>query len=921
MNSFRSIIVTLGLFGVIIFGAIGSSVYFLHQKQVADGTLHKTEQIPSQIENVNQEVDASISTVDVSAETQSKPAKKTTTTSSASNTLTQVAKHSSKTDCWLVISNKIYNVSTFLSSHPGGVSVITPFCGKDATTAFKTHGMSGGSNHSSYAYSLLPTYYVGVLNAISGTPTTSTKTATTPVQEKVTTVSNSARFSTGDRVKTISGVNVRGTASVSGSVMGVKNSGEVGTISGGPTSQGSYWWWKVNFDSGVDGWVVEDYLDAFVATQVPVKTVPVETSSATKLSDIATHNSQSNCWIVISNKVYNVTSFISSHPGGTSAIVSRCGTDATTAFTTSAGHIHSSYAYSLLPTYFVGNLDTTKPVTSDTQAPTVPTGLIATAMSSSQINLSWTASTDNTAVTGYKIYRGGVFYDTSSGTSYSNSNLSPSTAYSYTVLAYDASGNESPQSSSKSATTDALAVTPTPSNGTTFTTTQVATHSTQGNCWIIILGKVYNVTSFISSHPGGVSAIVSRCGTDATTAFTTSAGHAHSSYAYSLLPTYYVGDVGTGTVPVANDTTAPTVPIGLTATVISSSQINLSWTASTDTNGVSGYKIFRGGVQIGTSASINYSDTGLSASTAYSYTVSAYDANSNNSAQSTSKSATTQAGTPTPTSGGTYTTAEVTTHNVQTNCWIIILSKVYNVTSFISSHPGGVSAIRTRCGTDATTAFTTNAGHAHSSYAYSLLPTYFVGDLGTGTVQNGDTQAPTVPTNLSATAISSSQINLSWTASTDNTGVTGYRIYRNGTQLTTTTGTSYSNTGLGANTSYSYTVLAYDAAGNLSAQSTSASATTQAGTNTGVAVTYTVNVTSAGNYDVTNLTLNVGDKINFVYNAPRSGEVRTTFSPAGVSSVTIDSENTSRSRTFTTSGTWTFKAADHNGNQGTVVVQ
>lgn len=90
-----------------------------------------------------------------------------------------------------------------------------------------------------------------------------------------------------------------------------------------------------------------------------------------------------------------------------------------------------------------------------------------------------------------------------------------------------------------------------------------------------------------------------------------------------------------------------------------------------------------------------------------------------------------------------------------------------------------------------------------------------------------DTTAPSIPANLSATTVSTSQINLSWSASTDNTAVTGYRIYRDGTQLTTTTGTSYSNTGLSPSTLYTYTVSAYDEAGNDSSQSTSASATTQ----------------------------------------------------------------------------------------------
>lgn len=92
-----------------------------------------------------------------------------------------------------------------------------------------------------------------------------------------------------------------------------------------------------------------------------------------------------------------------------------------------------------------------------------------------------------------------------------------------------------------------------------------------------------------------------------------------------------------------------------------------------------------------------------------------------------------------------------------------------------------------------------------------------------------DVLAPTVPTNLAATAASQSQINLSWTASTDNVGVAGYRVYRGGVLVgSTTTGTTYQDTGLTASTSYSYTVRAYDAAGNQSADSTIASATTLA---------------------------------------------------------------------------------------------
>ena len=89
-----------------------------------------------------------------------------------------------------------------------------------------------------------------------------------------------------------------------------------------------------------------------------------------------------------------------------------------------------------------------------------------------------------------------------------------------------------------------------------------------------------------------------------------------------------------------------------------------------------------------------------------------------------------------------------------------------------------------------------------------------------------DTEAPSIPANLSATPVSISQINLTWNISIDNVGVTGYRIYRDGNQIATTALTLYSNIGLIASTTYSYTVSAFDLAGNSSSQSQSAEATT-----------------------------------------------------------------------------------------------
>jgi chitodextrinase len=183
----------------------------------------------------------------------------------------------------------------------------------------------------------------------------------------------------------------------------------------------------------------------------------------------------------------------------------------------------------------------------------------------------------------------------------------------------------------------------------------------------------------------------------------------------------------------SRDTSAPSVPGGVSAAATSSSQISLSWTAATDNVGVKGYKIYRSGSQIATVTGTSFSNTGLTSGKTYSYTVAAYDAAGNTSKQSSSASATTA---------------------------------------------------------------------------------------------SADTTAPTVPEGLAATAVSSSAISLSWSPATDAVGVQGYKVYRGGVEIASVAGTTFSDSGLSPSTTYSYTVSAYDAAGNRSAQSASASATT-----------------------------------------------------------------------------------------------
>jgi hypothetical protein len=92
---------------------------------------------------------------------------------------------------------------------------------------------------------------------------------------------------------------------------------------------------------------------------------------------------------------------------------------------------------------------------------------------------------------------------------------------------------------------------------------------------------------------------------------------------------------------------------------------------------------------------------------------------------------------------------------------------------------------------------------------------------------DSDALPPTTPTGLSGAAVSSSEINLSWSASSDNVGVSGYRVYRDGIQIGATTNTSYEDIGLSQRTRYRYSVAAYDAAGNGSNISSAVSVKTQ----------------------------------------------------------------------------------------------
>jgi YVTN family beta-propeller protein len=314
----------------------------------------------------------------------------------------------------------------------------------------------------------------------------------------------------------------------------------------------------------------------------------------------------------------------------------------------------------------------------------------------------------------------------------------------------------------------------------------------------------------------------------------------------------------------APDTAAPTVPKNVAATPVSNTAIDVSWTASTDNVGVTGYEVRRcqgatcsNYAVVGTASGTSYRDTGLAASTTYRYRLRAKDAAGNFSGLSTRVTATTLAVSDTTAPTVTITTpTSAANFATSTSPFTLGGTAADNVGVTLvswSSDRGGsgsasgttswsVSGIALLAGANVLTVTARDA--AGITGTDTLTVTY--------TAPPPDTTAPTVPGSPAATAASSAQINLSWTASTDDVAVTGYRIERcqgagctNFALITTVTVTSYSDAGLSASTSYSYRINASDAVGHLSGYSATVSATTSATPPAAIAFKQTNNATPA----------------------------------------------------------------------------
>jgi len=463
----------------------------------------------------------------------------------------------------------------------------------------------------------------------------------------------------------------------------------------------------------------------------------------------------------------------------------------------------------------------------DTTAPTQPTNLSGTAVSSTRIDLSWSPSTDNVAVTGYQIRRDGVLIDTVAGTSYSDTGRTPSTSYDYTVSARDAAGNVSIASAVETVTTPAAGDTEAPSTptglqGSAASTTQIDLS------WNASTDNV-GVTGYEIRRDGALISTV------AGTSYSDTGLTANTSYSYTVAARDAAGNVSAESAAAAvstlaaPDTEAPTTPTGLSGTGVTTTRIDLSWNASTDNVGVTGYEIRRDGGLIATVTGTTYSDTGLTANTSYSYTVAARDAAGNVSAESGAAVASTLAvpDTEAPTVPDGLTGNAISSSQIDLN-WNASTDNI-GVSDYQVRRDGAL------IGTVPGTSLSDRGLSADTDYSYTVAARDHSGNVSAesgavvvSTPSSADTQAPTTPTGLAGTAVSTTRIDLNWNASTDNVAVTGYEVREGGVLLATVTATSYSSTGLTANTSYSYTITARDAAGNVSAASSPLAVSTPA---------------------------------------------------------------------------------------------
>lgn len=474
----------------------------------------------------------------------------------------------------------------------------------------------------------------------------------------------------------------------------------------------------------------------------------------------------------------------------------------------------------------------------DTTPPSIPTSVVATATSATNVSLAWAASTDTggSGLKDYVVYRGGSQIAIVAGSNtYTDTGLQPITSYSYTIAARDNAENTSATSVPGAATTLNTADTTPPSVPANLAATASGS-STINVAWAASSDSgsgVQDYALYRGTSPTTLTLVLPRVSTN-TFADTGRAPSTRYYYAVSARDNQGNESARTNaevsaTTTAAPDTAAPSVPTGLTATPSSDTSIQLAWAAATDTggSGLREYVIFRNGTEIETTAVRTFTSTSLAPSTAYSFTVAARDNANNTSAQSASASATTLAvpDTSPPTVPGNVAAATLSASSIRLS-WTAATDAGGSLPiDYVVRRNGTVVA------TVSDSPFVNTGLASNTMYTYTVEardnanPRNVSGESSPASATTSvaaDTTPPTVPSNLASSGVTTSSVTITWTASTDVGGslpIT-YLVFRGAGQIGTTTTPSFTDSTVSAATAYQYTVYARDAA---TAPNTSAS--------------------------------------------------------------------------------------------------
>jgi len=466
----------------------------------------------------------------------------------------------------------------------------------------------------------------------------------------------------------------------------------------------------------------------------------------------------------------------------------------------------------------------------DTTPPSAPAGFRQSTTSQTAVVLVWDPSTDDRGVVGYGVYRAGIPFASPTESAVTLSALSCGSTYEVAVDAYDAAGNRSERRSAW-VTTAACSNPPPPPTGDTTPPSQpsalavsAATQTSATLAWAASTDNtgvtgygVYRNNALVSSvsQPGSAVAGLT-CGTAYT--FAVDAYDAASNRSSKASVTGTTAACSNPPPPPTGDTTPPSQPSALAVSAATQTSATLAWAASTDNTGVTGYGVYRNNALVSSVAQPGSAVAGLTCGTAYTFAVDAYDAASNRSSKAsvTGTTAACSDGQPPTAPANVQATSRTATSiglswsgssdNVGVAGYGLYKAGVLVSTSTTTS---GIFA-GLSCNTNYTLATDAYDAAGNRSAKTTLM---------VATTACPDSSPPSAPAGLSVSGLTQTGLTLTWNASSDNVGVTGYDVYSQGAKVGSATASSYSLSGLSCGTSYSLGVVAFDAAGNRSGQS------------------------------------------------------------------------------------------------------